>query len=120
MLRFHLVGVRNLVVEMDTLYICGMLNNPDLQPNAMMNRWITTILLFSFKLIHVPAEKHHRPDGLSWQEPVDGEDTDEDDLEDWIDQTLALSLWVVRWLNSVLANKSVATWMLDSQDEPSP
>ena len=84
-LRFHLVGICNLIVEMDTLYICRMLNNPDLQPNAMMNRWIAAILLFSFKLVHVPAEKHHRPDGLSQREPMDGEDNDKDDPEDWID-----------------------------------
>jgi len=33
---------------------------------------------------------------------------------------LALSLWVVSWLDSALTNRSVATWMLDSQDEPPP
>jgi hypothetical protein len=64
-LRFHLVGIHNLVVEMDALYIHGMLNNPDLQPNATINRWITAILLFNFKLNHVSAEKQHGPDGLS-------------------------------------------------------
>jgi hypothetical protein len=119
-LRFHLVGVHNLVVEMDALYIRGMLNNPDLQPNATINRWIAAILLFNFKLVHVPAEKHHGPDGLSRREPMDGEDDDEDDPEDWIDRTLALGLWVVSWLDPTLTNKSVATWTLDSQDEPSP
>ena len=91
-LHFHLVGIHNLVVEMDALYIRGMLNNPDLQPNATINRWIAAILLFNFKLVHVPAEKHHGPDGLSRREPVEGEDEDEDDPEDWIDRTLALGL----------------------------
>jgi hypothetical protein len=105
---------------MDALYIRGMLNNPDLQPNATINRWIAAILLFNFKLVHVLAEKHHGPDGLSRQETVDGEDNDEDDPEDWIDRTLALGLWVVSWLDSVLTNTSVATWTLDSQNEPPP
>ena len=108
------------MVEMDALYIRGMLNNPDLQPNATINRWIAAILLFNFKLVHVLAEKHHGPNGLSCREPVEGEDEDEDDPEDWIDRTLALGLWVVSWLDSALTNKSVATWTLDSQDGPLP
>jgi hypothetical protein len=33
-----------------------MLNNPDIQPNATINRWIAGILLFDFKLVHVPAD----------------------------------------------------------------
>jgi hypothetical protein len=107
-LCFHLVGIHNLVVKMDALYIRGMLNNPDLQPNATINWWIAAILLFNFKLVHVPAEKHHGPDGLSRQEPVEGEDEDEDDLEDWIDCTLALGLWVVSWLDSALSESSIA------------
>ncbi|KIK13953.1 hypothetical protein PISMIDRAFT_17632 [Pisolithus microcarpus 441] len=41
--------------RVDAKYIKGMLNNPDLQPNATINHWIEGILLFDFKLIHVPA-----------------------------------------------------------------
>jgi hypothetical protein len=119
-MRFHLVSVHKLVVEMDALYIRGMLNNPDVQPNATINQWIATILLFDFKLIHILAEKHHGPDGLSRREPADGKDDDEDDPEDWINHALALGIWVVSWLDSVLTNESVATWMLDTQDEPPP
>jgi hypothetical protein len=37
-LRLHLIGVQNLVVEMDAKFIRGMLNNPDVQPNATLNR----------------------------------------------------------------------------------
>jgi hypothetical protein len=62
---FHLISIRKLVVEIDALYIHGMLNNPDVQPNTTINRWIAAILLFNFKLIHIPAEKHYRLDGLS-------------------------------------------------------
>lgn len=115
---FHLVGIRKLVVEMDTLYICGMLNNPDVQPNATINHWITAILLFDFKLIHIPAEKHHGPDGLSRHEPTDDEVDEDDDPEDWIDRTLALGIWVVSWLDSATTNDSTAVWTLDTQDAP--
>jgi hypothetical protein len=92
-LCLHLVGVRNLIVEMDTVFIRGMLNNPDIQPNTVTNRWIAAILLFDFKLVHVPAEKHQGPDGLSRREPAEGEDDKEDDTEEWIDKTLGLSIW---------------------------
>ncbi|KAI0349792.1 hypothetical protein OH77DRAFT_1367253, partial [Trametes cingulata] len=63
--RLYLVGVKTLHVEVDAKYIKGMLNEPDLQPNATINRWIQGILMFDFKLIHVPAAQHKGPDALS-------------------------------------------------------
>ena len=51
--RMFIIGVENLVVEVDAKYIKGMINNPDIQPSAMINRWIAGILLFDFKLRHV-------------------------------------------------------------------
>jgi len=51
--RIHLIGVKNLHVEVDAKYIKGMLNEPDLQPNAAINRWIQGILLFDLHLFHV-------------------------------------------------------------------
>lgn len=78
---------------MDAVFVRGMLNNPDIQPNAVINRWIAAVLLFDFKLVHVPAAKHHGPDGLSRCEPVDSEDDDEDDAEEWIDHVLGLGIW---------------------------
>ncbi|KAI0038541.1 hypothetical protein FA95DRAFT_1456289, partial [Auriscalpium vulgare] len=63
--RLYLVAVKNLFVEVDALYIKGMLNEPDLQPNAAINRWIQGILMFDFILVHVPAERFQGPDGLS-------------------------------------------------------
>jgi len=101
--RLHLIGVRNLIVEVDTSYIKGMLSNPDIQPNAAINRWIAAIQLFNFKLVHVPADKHKGPDGLSRRKPVLGEDED-DDPDDWIDSALSLSTWVVSWLDSFPTN----------------
>src|SRR5882672_373930 len=36
----YIIGVKNLLVEIDASYIKGMLNNPDIQPGTMVNRWI--------------------------------------------------------------------------------
>lgn len=85
-LKIALLGVRNLVIEVDAAYIKGMLKNPDLAPSASINRWIVSILMFHFTLVHVPGT-HHGPDGLSRRRPQpDDEDEPEDDFEDWIDQ----------------------------------
>ncbi len=85
-LRLYLIGVRTLVVEVDARYIKGMLNNPDLAPNAAINRWIMAILTFHFKLVHVPGSMHG-PDGLS-RRPPQPNDTPQpdDDFDDWIDR----------------------------------
>ena len=101
-LRLYLVGVHQLVVKMDAQFVKGMLRNPDIQPNATLNRWIAAILLFDFQLVHIPAEKHHGPDGLSRREPVDGEE-EEDDPEEWIDQVLmvsSLGVWISSWFGT--------------------
>ncbi len=62
--RHWLFGVWKLVVEMDAKYIAGMLRNPDEVPNAAINCWIESILMFHFTLVHIPGERH-APDGLS-------------------------------------------------------
>ena len=46
-------------------YIKGMLNNPDIQPGAAVNRRIAGIKLFQFDLVHDPGCFHMSPDGLS-------------------------------------------------------
>jgi hypothetical protein len=86
-LRLYLIGVRNLVVEVDARYIKGMLSNPDIFPSASINWWIVAILTFHFDLVHVPG-MHHGPDGLSrWPQVGDDEDRDDkEDFVDWIDQ----------------------------------
>lgn len=63
--KLWIIGSRKLVVEVDAQYIKGMLNKPDIHPNAAMNRWISAILMFDFELVHVPGAKHKGPDGLS-------------------------------------------------------
>jgi len=87
--KLFLVGVRNLIVEVDARYIRGMLNNPDTAPSASINRWIVSILTFHFELQHVPG-KVHGPDGLSRRPPqpgdLDEEDEDEaENFDDWVD-----------------------------------
>lgn len=59
--------MKNFVIKVNAKYIKGMINNPDVQPNATINHWIAGILLpvFNFKLWHVAAKDHAPADGLS-------------------------------------------------------
>jgi hypothetical protein len=86
-LRLYLIGLRNLVVEVDAKYIKGMLSNPDITPSASMNRWIISIMMFHFDLVHVPGS-FHGPDGLSRRrsQPGDLEEIDDAYFDDWVDQ----------------------------------
>jgi reverse transcriptase-like protein len=97
-LHVHIIGVHSLVVEMDAQFIRGMIQNPDIQPNTTINHWIAAILLFDFKLVYIPTDKHHGPDGLSRCLPAEGEE-EEEDPEEWIDHMLSLGLWVHTWLD---------------------
>jgi hypothetical protein len=84
-LKLHLIGIRNMIVEVDARYIKGMLANPDLDPSASINRWILAILTFHFILIHVPGTMHG-PDGLSRRRAQPGDEPEPgDDFDDWID-----------------------------------
>jgi len=82
--RIHIIGVKTLHIEVDAQYIKGMLNEPDLQPSAAVNRWIQGILMFDFTLIHVPATKFQGPDALSRRVPAEGEAVIADD-DSWLD-----------------------------------
>ena len=85
-LKLILLGVHNLIVEVDASYIKGMLRNLDLAPSASINRWIVSILMFHFTLVHVLGT-HHGPDGLSRRRPQpDDKEEPADDFEDWVDQ----------------------------------
>lgn len=89
--KLYLIGVRNLIVEVDAQYIKGMLQNPDISPSAALNRWILAILTYHFALVHVPGIQHS-VDGLSRRPkqpddvPSDDNGETEDEFEDWIDQ----------------------------------
>jgi transposase InsO family protein len=85
--RYHLAGVKNLYIEVDAKYIKDMLNNPDLQPNATLNRWIAGILLFDFTLVHIPAIHHKGPDALSRRPHAeDDSEVEEDEDDDWFEE----------------------------------
>jgi len=90
--RLFLYGVKNLHVEVNAKYIKGMLNDPDLQPNATINCWIEGTLLFNFKLIHVPAARHQGPDALSRRQPNEEEiedgERDAEDADEWLEDLL--------------------------------
>ena len=58
---------------MDAKYIHGMLNHPEMGPNATINRWIEKILMFHFELRHV-AGKTLGPDGLSRRDEQPGDE----------------------------------------------
>ena len=90
----HIIGVWNLVVEVDVRFIKGMLNNPDIQPNVTINCWITGILLFNFKLIHVPGERHSGADGLSRRHWAEEDPEEEDDYKEWADQVYGFTVCV--------------------------
>jgi len=88
---------------MDAKYIKGMINNPDMHPNATINRWIATILVFNFELIHVPAKNFKGPDGMLRRRRTDDEGDVEEDPEDWVEEILMCGLWVAAALEDSVA-----------------
>ena len=81
--EYLLIGCRKLIVETDAKYIHGMLNHPEMGPNATINRWIEKILMFHFELRHV-AGKTFGPDGLSRrsEQPGDEKYPPDEDMAD--------------------------------------
>ena len=98
--RVHIIGVCNLVVEVDVKYIKGMLNKPDIQPNAAINRWIAAILLFDFCLVHVPGVRHSGADSLSRRPFTDDGDADDEDIEEWINSAGGFTIGIHNWVPS--------------------
>src|SRR5271168_108951 len=76
--EYLLIGCRKLIVETDASYIHGMLNHPEMGPNATINRWIEKILMYHFDIRHV-AGKSFGPDGLSRREMQPGDKQYPDD-----------------------------------------
>jgi len=89
--RIFIVGVKELIVEMDAAYVGGMLYRPDVQASAIVNRWIEAVLMFDFKLVHVPAEKHKGPDALSRRRFTQEEEGEEIEVVRWIDDVTLLA-----------------------------
>jgi len=96
MTKLWLIRAKKLVVEVDAQYIKGMLNKPDLHPNAAMNRWITAILIFDFELVHVPGTKHKGPNGLLRRRVADSEEEREgiEKAEGWVDEIIGAGVWM--------------------------
>src|SRR5882672_1128479 len=69
-----------------------MLNNPDIQPGAAVNRWIVGIKLFQFELVHVPGCLHTGLDGLSRRASSPNDPVEEDDADDWLDKTMSFAV----------------------------
>ena len=61
----------------------------------MLAVWIEGILLFDFKLIHVPAARHQGPDALSRRQPTEEEieegEKDADEADQWLEDILLFS-----------------------------
>ena len=84
--RAYIGNSRNLIVEVDASSIKGMLKNPDLQPSAILNRWISNIKRYIDDVVHVPAAKHIGPDALSRRQfTSEDEEPVNSDWEDWKD-----------------------------------
>ena len=94
---------------MDTKYVKGMINNPDLQPNATINQWIASILLSHFELHHISADQHTGPDGLSCQPPSDDDPPDMDDFRDWLNNSYSFCITL---LNDQLLPSSTMPYSL--------
>ena len=122
-LKMHLLGVRNLIIEVDAKYIKGMLANPDIAPSASINRWILGILMFHFTLVHVPGT-HHGPDGLSRRKPQPGDEPEkDDDFEDWVDQVNGFIHFIDPLpfqICSLTNSPPISCYITDSDREDSP
>jgi hypothetical protein len=88
--KLYIIGAKKLHVEVDAQYLMGMLRGADIQPTAVMNRWLQGILLFDFDLIHVPATRFKGPDALSRRQPLEDEYVEDDDS--WLDDIALLML----------------------------
>ena len=88
--KLYLIGICNLIIEVDAQYIKGMLANADLELSTSINRWILAILTFHFILVHVPG-MFHGPDGLLCKQPQPGDQEEPDDnFNDWVDRVHGL------------------------------
>ena len=85
-LKHYLIGIQNLIVEVDAHYIKGMLNNPDIDPSVTINCWILSILTFHFTLAHIHGTMHS-PSGPSRHHAQPGNNPEpEDDFDNWVNQ----------------------------------
>jgi hypothetical protein len=62
-----------------------------------INRWIAGILLFDFKLVHVPTIHHTAADRLSRRTPAPEDPPETDDFEEWIDDSYGFFMELANW-----------------------
>ena len=110
-----LAGVTDLVVEVDAGYIKGMLKNPDCLPRSAVGRWIQRILLFTFKMVHVPAIRHKAPDALSRRGYREDEPGPDQDPDGWLDD-IALLVFAEEELSPASAHIGVVN-TAEGQDQ---
>ena len=121
LLKMYLIGIRNLIVEVNARYIKGMLSNPDIAPLASINRWIVSILLFHFTLIHVPGT-WHGPDGLlrhPWQPGDDDNDSEYNpEFNDWVDKVYGFMHFLNPTRLQIASSDKNVTFASEAIDEP--
>ena len=115
----YLIGVQNLIVEVNMQY---MLSNPDIAPSASVNRWIVSILLFHFTLIHVPGMRH-RPDSLLQCPQQLGDDDNhlEYNLEfddDWVDKVYGFMHFLNPAHLQIVSSDKNTTFTSEAIDDP--
>ena len=122
--KLYLIGIHNIVIEVDTQYIKGMLANADSEPSTSINRWILAILTFHFTLVHVPGT-FHGPDSLSRRRPQPGDQEEpDDDFDDWVDRVHGLMHMInnrtLRTHKDDITTAAFITNKVDSTDVPIP
>jgi hypothetical protein len=120
--KVWLIGLKTFTIELDAKYIKGMLRNPDIHPNAAVNRWITGISMFDFKLRHVPGEKHAGPDGLSRRPKAVGDESSaeetSEEVEEWLDKVLGCMVWNEKDLVQISRRTAYMHLVLTTNDTP--
>ena len=103
--KFHIwLWGQHFILEMDSRTLTWILNQllTDL-PNMVMTRWIAYIHLFDFEVRHVPGKVNLAADALSQRGPVTGNDSEEEDIEKFLDAEIANvqveSHWTVLMIN---------------------
>jgi len=113
----HLMGIKNLIIEVDAASIIGMLKKPVVQADDAVNRWIAGIRLFRYqKIVHVPGHKHKAPDALSRRGYQEDEPGPDPDPEGWIDD-IALMIHAERPPKPVTAWAGIASTLSEKDGE---
>ena len=121
LLKMYLIGTWNLIVEVNTRYIKGMLSNPDITPLPSVNCWIISILLFHFTLIHVPGT-WHGPNGLSRCPQQLGDENDNSEynpeFDDWVNKVYGFMHFLNPTCLQIAPSNKNTTFASDAIDDP--